>query len=282
MENSTLTHKALSSLGFAAVLAFTPAVFAQGMGLDLNDPGPESQETEEGSDSSEATPEEVPPPRQPTTSADAPTRTPSLGEREITQEDRVKSVQNKVYLKKGRFELAPFVSFSVNDPYYSKFGAAIRGAYYLADTLALSLRGNFYQVLPTDDVRTAKRVFQSQIYYSEPQWSGMADVEWSPLYGKVAWYNSILHFDAYLLAGAGVVYTATSALDGRGPNVAADLGVGARFVAMDYLAVNVALINTSYVDQPVGTTKSAMQNLMTVNAGISLFFPFKSTGRESE
>jgi len=55
-----------------------------------------------------------------------------------------------------------------------------------------------------------------------------------------------------------------------------------RFVAQDYLAVNVALINTSFVDQPLGSSKGAIQNVMTLNAGISLFLPFKSTGRDSE
>ena len=47
---------------------------------------------------------------------------------DITHEDRVKSVQRKVYRKKGRFELTPLVSVSVNDPFYSKFGASVRGA----------------------------------------------------------------------------------------------------------------------------------------------------------
>ncbi|NPC86367.1 outer membrane beta-barrel domain-containing protein, partial [Pyxidicoccus fallax] len=201
---------------------------------------------------------------------------------DITQEDRVKSVQRKVYLKKGRFELTPLVSISVNDPFYSKFGASLRGAYYLADTLAIAARGTVMQVLPSDDVRTAKRTFNSKIYNSVPQWSAMGDVEWSPLYGKVAFLNSILHFDGYLLAGAGVVQTQTSSLPDRGLNPAADLGLGMRFVAKDYVAVNVALINTSYVDQPLGSSKGAIQNVMTLNAGISLFLPFKSTGRDAE
>ena len=48
----------------------------------------------------------------------------------------------------------------------------------------------------------------------------------------------------------------------------------------DFAAVNVALINTTYVDTPTGTTKGVVQNLMMVNAGISLFIPFKSTYRE--
>jgi outer membrane beta-barrel protein len=111
----------------------------------------------------------------------------------------------------------------------------------------------------------------------------MVDMEWSPLYGKVAFLNSILHFDAYLLAGLGGVKTETAVLPGRSfLNVGADLGAGMRFVAKDFLAVNVALINTSYVDQPLGTSKGALQNMMTINAGISLFFPLSSTGREAE
>ncbi len=205
-----------------------------------------------------------------------------VGERDITQEDRVKSVQRKLYLKRGRFELAPYVATSVNDPFYSKFGLALRGAYYLADTLALSGRFTYMSVLKNDDVRTATRVFQSRIFYSVPIWSAMVDAEWSPIYGKVAFMNSILHFDAYLLGGAGAVTTETSSLPNRGAAVAADLGFGARFVAKDFVAVNVALINTSYVDQPRGTTKGSTQNVMMLHAGLSIFFPFESTYREAE
>ena len=79
-----------------------------------------------------------------------------------------------------------------------------------------------------------------------------------------------------------MVQTETSSLQGRGLNIGADLGLGMRFVAKDFLAVNVALINTSYVDQPLGSSKGAIQNIMTLNAGISLFLPFSSTGRDAE
>lgn len=204
------------------------------------------------------------------------------GERDVTVDDRVKSVQRKLYLKRHRFELAPYLSFAVNDPYYMRYGVAVRGAYYLADTLALSARFSLISVVPTDDVRTATRTFQSRIFFSVPQWSGMGDVEWSPIYGKVAIWNDIWHFDAYLLGGLGVMNTETSSLPDRGLNPAADLGLGVRFVARDYLALNAALINTSYVDAPAGTTKGATQNILTLNAGVSIFFPFKSTSREAE
>jgi outer membrane beta-barrel protein len=254
-----------------------------GMGLDLT--GEDANKPEEQqSDPAETTPTEPSP--SPSTGPVLPepelsTDTTLAGD--ITQEDRVKSVQRKVYLKKGRFELTPLVSISVADPYYSKLGASVHGAYYLADTLSVALRVSAMQVIPSDDVRTAKRTFGARIFYSVPQWSAMADVEWSPLYGKVAFLNSILHFDGYLIAGLGGVKTETSALPNRAfLNVGADLGAGMRFVAKDFLAVNVALINTSYVDQPLGTSKGALQNMLTLNAGISLFFPLSSTGREAE
>lgn len=251
-------------------------------GLDLSQPDPKPEETPA------PRPEETPAAqveRIPT--VDAPVQAAQAigeAEREVTQEDRVKSVQRKVYLKKGRFELAPFVTTSINDPFYAKYGASLRLGYYLADTVALAARGSLLATAGNDDVRTAKRAFDARIFASRPRWSAMGDVEWSPLYGKSAFMNSILHFDAYLLGGLGVVNTETSQnVAGReGLRPALDLGAGVRFVAKDFLAVNVAIINTSYADQPLGTTKSSTQNLMTLNAGISLFFPFSSTGREAE
>ncbi len=257
----------------------------ESLGLDLTED--EKNEEQKKKEEQQKLEKGVKPVAAPNAAADkdAPKVSSALGERDIIQEDRVKSVQRKVYLKKHRFELAPSVSTSINDPYYAKYALNVRGAYYLADTLAFAARFSWMgvfgaSVYPNDDVRTAKRNFQSRIFFSVPQWSTMGDLEWSPLYGKVAIFNSILHVDAYLLGGAGVVQTETSAQ--RGLNPAVDLGIGMRFVAKDFLAVNVALINTTYVDQPAGTTKGAIQNLMMLGAGLSVFLPFKSTGREAE
>src|SRR5919106_2388294 len=91
------------------------------------------------------------------------------GERDVTVEDRVKSVQRKLYLKKHRFELAGFGSAAVNDPYFRKYGVTLRPAYYLADTLAISLRLSAMRLDRTDDVPLAKRTFQSQLFYSVPR-----------------------------------------------------------------------------------------------------------------
>lgn len=246
-------------------------------GVDLSGEEPKKEEPEVA----------APPPKPVRTATDAePTATkkpegPAV-ERDTTQDDRVKSVQRKLYTKRGRFELAPSFIINVNDAYYTKLGGAVRLAFYPADSLAISARFSLMQTSRTDDVLTAKKNLFSRIYFSVPIWSVMGDLEWSPLYGKVAMFNSILHLDGYLVGGGGVVYTETSAAVGRTVNPAFDLGLGLRFVVKDFVAVNVALINTSYVDTPTGTTKGVTQNLMLISAGVSIFFPFKSTYKEAE
>jgi outer membrane beta-barrel protein len=257
------------------------AAFAQqGLGLDLTD------ETKKEEPKKDRQPQQSAPAAPPIKTGDRNLSTgpaqPVLGERDTTAEDRVKSIQRKVYLKKHRFELAPYVSTALNDPYYSKLAVALRGAFYLSDTIAVSARFTLLNVVPTSDERTAKSIFQSRIFFSNPLWSAMGDFEWSPVYGKVSFLNSILHFDAYLLTGLGAVKTETSNIAGRGLNPAGDIGIGLRFVAKDFLAVNVAVIDTFFIDQPRGTTQSVVQNLLMLNVGLSIFLPLRSTGREAE
>ena len=250
-----------------------PEPTTEGLGLDL---------TEEA---------KKPPPSTVNLPSDKVKDTPVLDEQSLVEDDRVKSIQRKVFVKTHRFELLPTIFVSVNDPYYSKWGGSLRGSFFLSDTLAVAVHASIYDLLPTDDVRTAKATFQSRIFYSVPKWSVLGAVEWSPIYGKATIFNSIIHFDGFILAGLGALWSDTSStpLDSknpsgptRGPNIAGEFGFGFRFMTTDWLSVNLALINTSYVDQPAGTNKGAIQNILALNAGISLFFPFRSTGRESE
>jgi len=250
-----------------------PEPTTEGLGLDL---------TEDS---------KKPPPSTVTLPSDKVKDAPVLDEQALVEDDRVKSIQRKVFVKTHRFELLPTIFVSVNDPYYSKWGGALRGSFFLSDTLAVAVHASVYDLLPTDDVRTAKANFQSRIFYSVPKWSVLGAVEWSPIYGKATIFNSIIHFDGFILGGLGALWSDTSStpLDSknpsgptRGPNIAAEFGIGFRFMTTDWLSVNLALIDTSYVDQPAGTNKGAIQNILALNAGISIFFPFRSTGRESE
>jgi len=246
-------------------------------GLDLTDtPKKEEPKKEE--------PKKDTPSASTTTTADAPPgpvkNTGPAVERDITQDDRVKSVQRKLYLKRFRFELAPYFLVSVNDPFFNKIGGSVRAAFHLSDTLALSVRGSVYRLLSTDDRPVAQRVLSSVVYRSVPIWSVGGNFEWSPFYGKVAFMNTIVHLDGFITAGAGVMATETVSISGYKPYF--DIGGGLRFVVRDWVAANAMLINTTYVDTPAGTTKSGTNNMLAVYVGLSLFIPFRSTFRESE
>lgn len=263
----------------AALLALGPiSAFAQGTdfkGLDLT----EDPKKEEEKKPAEDTPPPLPPPEpdraKPAATAPAEQK---LDEVQIANEDRVKSVQRKAFLKKYRFEISPIGGFvTLNDAFYPKGGYAGHVAFFFSDSLGLGVRFNQFNVIPNDNVRLAKRELQAKLPYVHPKWSVNADLMWSPVYGKVSMYNSINTFDIFLLGGAGVVWSQTSpGLPegiGAGPHIAAHVGIGNRFHLSDWIAIEATLMDELYADQPGGQNKAILQNLVTLNLGLSIYLP---------
>jgi outer membrane beta-barrel protein len=200
-----------------------------------------------------------------------------FSEKDVALGDKVKAVQRKGFLKRGRFEVTPMFALSVNDAYYQKFGGALRLAYNLQDSFALALRGAYYgDPYRTDNVREGKVAFSSQLLSSQPYGQAMLDGVWSPVYGKAAFLGStIVHFDLFLTGGFGLVWSATSfAPRSEGPHLATDLGGGIRFYPKEWLAFEMSLIATLYPDQPILSVPGTIQSVITANVGFSFFFPF--------
>jgi outer membrane beta-barrel protein len=198
-----------------------------------------------------------------------------FSEKDVALGDKVKAVQRKGFLKRGRFELAPVFSATVNDAFYEKFGYGARLAYNLHDAFAVAVRGTRYLKYRTDNVREGKLAFQSQLVTADIEQQVMLDGVWSPIYGKAAFLaGSIVHFDLYLAAGFGLVWSSTSGppLD-QGPHWATDLGGGVRFYPKEWLAFDVGLVATLYPDQPVPLLPSTVQKVFAANVGVSFFFP---------
>ena len=187
--------------------------------------------------------------------------------------DRVRSIQPRAIVKRRRFALTAWGSASVNDPFQIKAAATLSLAFHLENNLALSLRGGIVRVIKDDDLQIARQNFQVGIVASQPNWVAMADVEWTPVYGKLRFSDSILHLDGYLVGGLGTVV-------GRGPEVAFEAGLGMRFIATQWLAINLAWLNTFYLDKPAGSSTPLIQNLMTANLGVSIFLPLSNRSPE--
>ena len=71
-----------------------------------------------------------------------------FGERDVALGDRVKAVQRKGFLKRGRFEVAPILALSVNDAFYQKVGGGLRLAYSLQDSFALARARRLLHAVP--------------------------------------------------------------------------------------------------------------------------------------
>lgn len=258
----------------AALLALCPlGAFAQGTdfkGLDLTDePKKEEPKKEEDAPPPPTTLEPTSP--GPATTAPAPKAEQKLDEVQIANEDRVKSVERKAFLKKMRFEIAPMGFVTVNDAFYPKSGPGGRLAFWFADSVALAFRYNQYNILNNDNVRLAKRELQSKLPYVHPKHGFNVELIWSPVYGKIAVVNSINTFDAYVVGGAGAFLTQTESIGG--PQFSAHVGVGEKFHVLDWLAIDFSVIDTLYADRPGGATKSVLQNLVSLNLGVSVYLP---------
>jgi outer membrane beta-barrel protein len=265
------THVALAWL-----IAASPALAQELPGIDLSNP-PEERAPKEKDDEQPGVDLTQPPPAPPAPAV-APPRTPAAPFRvdDVALGDKVKAVQRKGFLKRGRFEVSPLFALQLNDAFYQKFGGGLRVGYHLQDSFALALRGTYYEPYRTDNVRTGKIAFGSQLLNSQLYGQVMLDGVWSPIYGKSAFLGkSIVHFDVFLQAGAGVVWSATS-LEPRneGPHVATDVGGGVRFYPRSWFAVELGLTGTFYPDQPIESVPGTVQKVLAANVGFSFFLPF--------
>ncbi|HEY3447020.1 MAG TPA: outer membrane beta-barrel domain-containing protein [Myxococcales bacterium] len=273
----------------AAFIALWPiGAFAQGMGLDLTDePKKEEPKKEEPAPLPPPEPEPMP----------APSATPApkseqqkLDEVQIANEDRVKSVERKAFLKKLRLEITPMGFVTLNDAFYPKSGPGVRLAFWFADSLGLALRYDQFNQLNNDNVRLAKKQLHSKLPDAQPEHGFGAEFLWAPVYGKVAVGNSINTFDTYVFGGAGAVLSDTTSdlkdkngvliQKGVGPHFSVHLGIGQKFHVLDWLALDLSLSDTLYSDQPDFENRSVLQNLVSLNLGLCVYLPLGFDYRE--
>lgn len=271
-------HKGLI-IGWLVLGLGAPAGAQEVQGLDLSKPA-KGEERKPKAEPAEPAPLNL---REPPDAKAAPPKAAApaaasgtlFGERDVALGDRVKAVQRKGFLKRGRFEVAPILSLSVNDAFYQKVGGGLRLAYSLQDSFALAVRGTYYTPWRADNARIGKLAFQSQLLTSQVYSQAMMDGVWSPIYGKAAFLgDAIVHFDIFLAAGFGAVWSATSdAPRNEGPHPAAELGGGVRFYPKEWMAFELGLMATFYPDQPIVSVPATVQKVFVANVGVSFFFP---------
>ncbi len=204
-------------------------------------------------------------------SADAPAVPSGIpGDRIVTVGDRVKSVQKKLILKAGRLEVAPAFSVSLNDAFFQKLGLGVAATYWPADNLGLFVDAYYLTTLETQNTRSAKKALVATLIESRLRFLAAAGFQWSPIYGKIAWFGQdIIHFDMFFSAGFGVVGTTT------GEHIATTFGLGQRFLVNRFLALFFKVEDRLYPETYVlrGGPVSSISNVLTLSMGASIYFP---------
>lgn len=192
------------------------------------------------------------------------------GDRVFTVGDRVKSVQKKLMLKKGRVEVAPAFSMSLNDAFYQKVGVGVAATYWPADNLGVFADVYYLVTAETPNVVLAKQALSSTLLVSRLKLLVAGGFQWSPIYGKIAWFDhDIIDYDFFLSAGFGMAETST------GNHVATTFGLGQRYLVNRFLGVFFKVEDRLYPESyalragPVTT----IANVLTLSVGVSIFFP---------
>lgn len=212
----------------------------------------------------------------------------------------VYAVQQIYALRRGRIELMPYWSFSLNDQFVSHLGPGLGLNYYLTNVLAIGINGTFHQPFNGDSDFNFQNRRATRLAVPLNEYQGVASLNFTyvPMYGKFSGFSQfIFHYDGYIVGGVGALRSRPIAVidpDNRKfdyqTNIAFSLGLGLRIFLNRWFAVTGEIRDYIYVEQLENTSVAATQaaqrdpatwfgekpltNNVQAQLGISMFLPF--------
>jgi outer membrane beta-barrel protein len=186
------------------------------------------------------------------------------------EEDYIRVVQTQPFSHRSRFALAPTFGLSVNDPLIQHFLVGANLSYYFTESLGIQAQFHY--------AFDAKRAAQNALLATQlrPEmnplkWVLTGGIEWIPIYGKFSFFNrSIVYWDAYLVAGGGVVNT-----DRGGVAPSGSVGLGTRIFFTSWLTLLVEVRDYLFQESfptSIGSRSNFINDLV-FSVGVSFFLP---------
>jgi outer membrane beta-barrel protein len=217
-------------------------------------------------------------------------------------------VQNRFFLKEGRFEIAPILGYVPNNPMVKRYTGGVLGAYHFSETMAVEGAFIYSPDLGTNDLKGLTNTLvqiahegSGELNFQQPidkmVLGATFAARWAPVYGKINLIGErVLNFDFYGIAGLGLLsvqkYYAVyddNAGEGQTPVtlveasskavVPVNLGIGFDFFLSQSVALKIDARSYLYIDsQPQydpneQVTESRPYNNFVASGGVSVFFP---------
>jgi len=216
----TLKRNSTTALFAAALLCAGPALAQDD---DIPPPPDEPGTTTTTPEPAETPPppsdEETPPPpdddaERPKTTTPKPQPKPAekpAQPKASSSDETVYVVQRKPVVAKYAFEVAPQFLQSVNDRFNMHTGGAISGLFHFRENFAVQLTVGGLWGRDSDltkEIRDKESLKPELVQLAEHTWLATADLQWSPIYGKVSIMDLVLgQFSTYVSVGGGLMGT---------------------------------------------------------------------------
>ena len=217
-------------------------------------------------------------------------------------DEQIYAVQQIYALRARRFELSPFWSFTMNDPFISHPGPGLALNYYITNVMGVG--ANFQWYTNNESSFNAEQSSATRVgaLLTEYRWSAAGNFTYVPAYGKFAGFGDfIFHYDAYVVGGIGAISVRPKTIVDPGNRnfpfkvkVAFNVGVGIRIFFTRWLAANLEVRDYIYNDQLEALTiwrnpqtgkldpsnadhwygDTLLTNNVQAQVGISIFLPF--------
>lgn len=232
-------------------------------------------------------------------------REPAQNALEIRNQDVIHDVvQNRFFLKEGRFEISGVAGYVPNNPMVQRFSGGFLGAYHLNEKFAAEGAIMYFPDLGANDLKglTTKLVEiansrSSGGTFEQPVEKMMLGAtfaaRWSPIYGKINLLGeNVLNFDLYFTGGLGMISTKKAYVsagddgavilrpDGNQVHPPVTVGLGTNFFLNQSLAVKLDVRSLIYrAPAPIYDISQAdsneyrIYNDIVTSIGVSYFIP---------
>lgn len=189
-------------------------------------------------------------------------------DRRKTLAERIPAVTGRMFAKKGRFELAPGVGLSLNDPFYDHIVVSAAGNFHVLETLFIGASADFY-VSPSKTITVTGGGNPTAPDYNKPVYAARLEVGWAPIYGKLSLLaETVLHFDTYIAAGGGVIGQKEG-----GAAFGGSIAIGQHYFLNEWMALRLDIRDQIFSLARTAQLESKIQNLLTVSVGVCFYIP---------